>query len=118
MENEDIELFASCLAGLEAPLADELRRMGVRRVRPLAGGVAAFCDVRGALSACLWSRLASRVLAVVGRVDASDAERLHEGVRGLRRADARRERRAAQHPLHRAQGEGRGVRQDARADGA
>ena len=83
MENEDIELFASCLAGLEAPLADELRRMGVRRVRPLAGGVAAFCDVRGALSACLWSRLASRVLAVVGRVDASDAERLHEGVRGL-----------------------------------
>ena len=70
MENEDIELFASCLAGLEAPLADELRRMGVRRVRPLAGGVAAFCDVRGALSACLWSRLASRVLAVVGRVDA------------------------------------------------
>ena len=81
--NENLELFASCLSGLEAPLADELKRLGIKRVRPLGGGVAFFCDVRHALSACLWSRLASRVLVVVGRVNAGDANLLYEGVRRL-----------------------------------
>ncbi len=49
MDNENLELFASCLSGLEAPLADELKRLGIKRVRPLGGGVAFFCDVRHAL---------------------------------------------------------------------
>ena len=83
MDNENLELFASCLSGLEASLADELKRLGIKRVRPLGGGVAFFCDVRHALSACLWSRLASRVLVVVGRVNAGDANLLYEGVRRL-----------------------------------
>lgn len=83
MDNENLELFASCLSGLEAPLADELKRLGIKRVRPLGGGVAFFCDVRHALSACLWSRLASRILVVVGRVNAGDANLLYEGVRRL-----------------------------------
>ena len=81
--NENLELFASCLSGLEAPLAEELKRLGIKRVRPLGGGVAFFCDVRHALSACLWSRLASRILVVVGRVNAGDANLLYEGVRRL-----------------------------------
>lgn len=81
--NENLELFASCLSGLEAPLAEELKRLGIKRVRPLGGGVAFFCDVRRALSACLWSRLASRILVVVGRVNAGDANLLYEGVRRL-----------------------------------
>ena len=83
MENENHELFASCLAGLERPLADELRRLGCARIRPLAGGVSFSCDVRRALSACLWSRLASRITLVVGRVNAADAPLLYEGVRRL-----------------------------------
>ena len=81
--NENLELFASCLSGLEASLAEELKRLGIKRVRPLGGGVAFFCDVRHALSACLWSRLASRILVVVGRVNAGDANLLYEGVRRL-----------------------------------
>ncbi len=83
MDNENLELFASCLAGLERPLADELKQLGVKRVRPLGGGVAFFCDVRGALEACLWSRLASRITLVVGRVAARDADSLYEDVRRL-----------------------------------
>ncbi|WP_080797929.1 class I SAM-dependent methyltransferase [Arabiibacter massiliensis] len=83
MQNENLELFASCLSGLEGQLAEELKRLGIKRVRPLGGGVAFFCDVRHALAACLWSRLASRVLVVVGRVNAGDAELLYEGVRRL-----------------------------------
>lgn len=80
---DTLELFASCLAGLEQPLAEELKRLGIRRVRPLAGGVAFFCDRSGAYRACLWSRLASRVMLVVGRVNAGDADALYTGVRAL-----------------------------------
>ncbi len=78
MQQEKLEFFASCLAGLEAPLADELKALGIRSVRPLGGGVAFFCDVRHALAACLWSRLASRIMLVVGRVDARLADLLFE----------------------------------------
>ncbi|MFQ9181293.1 MAG: THUMP domain-containing protein [Eggerthella lenta] len=35
------------------------------------------------MSACLWSRLASRILVVVGRVNAGDANLLYEGVRRI-----------------------------------
>ncbi|ROT88828.1 THUMP domain-containing protein, partial [Gordonibacter urolithinfaciens] len=78
MQQDKLEFFASCLAGLEAPLADELKSLGIRSVRPLGGGVAFFCDVRHALKACLWSRLASRIMLVVGRVDARMADLLFE----------------------------------------
>lgn len=74
------EFFASCLAGLEQPLADELKSLGIERVRPLGGGVAFFCDAVQAMRACLWSRIASRVLLVVGRVNASDADLLYAGI--------------------------------------
>lgn len=83
MENKDIELFASCLAGLEGCLAEELKRMGIRRVRPLTGGVAFFCDAPAALRVCLWSRLASRVMLIVGRVSAATADVLYAGVSAL-----------------------------------
>ncbi|NPD31507.1 bifunctional 23S rRNA (guanine(2069)-N(7))-methyltransferase RlmK/23S rRNA (guanine(2445)-N(2))-methyltransferase RlmL [Eggerthellaceae bacterium zg-1084] len=77
------ELFASCLSGMEGQLAAELKDMGIRRVRPLAGGVAFFGTPRDALRACLWSRLASRVLLVVGRVSACDAHSLYDEAAAL-----------------------------------
>ncbi len=76
----EYEFFASCVAGLEGFLADELRSFGVRRVRPLRGGVAFFCDDAAAYRACLWSRLASRIVLVLGRVNAGDADLLYAGV--------------------------------------
>ena len=76
----ELEFFATCLAGLERPLADELRMLGIERVRPLAGGVAFFCASEQAYRACLWSRLASRIMLVLDRVDAGDAELLYAGV--------------------------------------
>ena len=129
MQQEKLEFFASCLAGLEAPLADELKALGIRSVRPLGGGVAFFCDVRHALAACLWSRLASRIMLVVGRVDARLADLLFEDALELPWEDViapgasiavsahgmNDELRNA--ALHRAQGEGRRVRPPARGAG-
>ncbi len=75
----ELEFFASCVSGLEQALADELRGLGVGRVRPLGGGVAFFCEPEQAMRACLWSRIASRILLVVGRVNAGDAALLYAG---------------------------------------
>ena len=75
-----LEFFASCVAGLEPLLADELRTFGIKRVRPLSGGVSFFCDEVHAYRACLWSRLASRIALVLARVNAGDADLLYAGV--------------------------------------
>lgn len=78
-----MEFVATCPKGFERLLADELSGMGVPQVRPLLGQVAFGADLADAYRACLWSRLASRVLLVLGRVDARDADALYEGVLAL-----------------------------------
>ncbi len=83
MPAETYEFFASCLSGMEGQLADELKTLGAKEVRPLSGGVSFAGLSRTALKACLWSRLASRVTVVLGRVGAADADALYEGALGL-----------------------------------
>lgn len=79
----DHAFFASCPKGFEGLLADELRSLGTPGVRPLTGQVAFRGSVRDTYRACLWSRLASRVVLVLGGVDARDADALHAGVSSL-----------------------------------
>ena len=79
----EYEFFASCLQGTEKLVADELRSLGVVRVRPLGGGVAFFGTAEDAMRACLWLRTASRVLMVLGRTDAADADELYAGARAI-----------------------------------
>ena len=45
MDKTNLEMFASCPAGLESLLAEELKTFRIRRVRPLDGGVAFFSDI-------------------------------------------------------------------------
>jgi putative N6-adenine-specific DNA methylase len=59
--------FASCPRGLEALLAEELAALGARGIEPVPGGVAFQGDLRTCYRANLESRLATRVLARVGR---------------------------------------------------
>ncbi|MDY3128891.1 MAG: bifunctional 23S rRNA (guanine(2069)-N(7))-methyltransferase RlmK/23S rRNA (guanine(2445)-N(2))-methyltransferase RlmL [Berryella intestinalis] len=80
---QQLELFASCLSGMEGQLAEELKTFRIRKVRPLAGGVAFFCDLEAAYRACLWSRLAARVMLVLDRVSAADADALYAGAHGI-----------------------------------
>lgn len=78
-----IEFFATCPQGFEHVLADELKRLRVKRVRPLKSGVAFFGSKTDGYRVCLWSRIASRVLRVVGRVDATSADALYQGAKAL-----------------------------------
>lgn len=77
MENADLEFFARCASGFESLLADELKTLGIRHVRPLKGGVAFFGPIKDGYKACLWSRVATRIQLVLTRVDASNAQALY-----------------------------------------
>ncbi len=78
---ERLEFFATCLEGLEEALADEFRALGIQRIRRLTGGVGFFSeDLSDMYTACLWSRLASRIMLIQDRIDASDADELYDGV--------------------------------------
>lgn len=77
------EFYASCPEGFETALADELRGMGLRQVRPLKGRVAFAGSPADAERACLWSRLASRIFVVLGRFACANAEGLYEATRSI-----------------------------------
>lgn len=79
----NMEFFATCSRGMEKVLGDELRQVGVHGVRPLNGGVSFSGDIRDAYRALLWSRVASRVILNIARIDASDADTLYEGVKTI-----------------------------------
>jgi putative N6-adenine-specific DNA methylase len=59
--------FASCPRGLESLLAEELGGLGARGIEPVPGGVAFEGDLLTCYRANLESRLATRILARVGR---------------------------------------------------
>ncbi len=75
-----MEFIVTCPRGFERLLATELETLGIRKTRPLRGQVTFTGDLRRAYRVCLWSRLASRVLLVLARVDAADADELYDGV--------------------------------------
>ncbi|HIR41928.1 MAG TPA: class I SAM-dependent methyltransferase [Candidatus Aphodovivens avicola] len=81
--SDEREFFASCLAGMEQLIAEDLRTAGARRVRPLTGGVAFFVERKDVLAACLESRFVSRLTMVLGRIDASDDDALYRGMRAF-----------------------------------
>ncbi|MBO7674200.1 MAG: bifunctional 23S rRNA (guanine(2069)-N(7))-methyltransferase RlmK/23S rRNA (guanine(2445)-N(2))-methyltransferase RlmL [Atopobiaceae bacterium] len=78
-----MEFFATCPAGFERLLADELVETGIERPRPLRGQVAFFGELEDAYRACLWSRLASRVVLVLGRHDARNSDELYAGAQTI-----------------------------------
>jgi len=79
----ELALFAPCARGLEDILAEELRALGASRVRAARAGVSFGGGLETAYRACLWSRLASRVLLRIAEVPARDEDELYAGIRAL-----------------------------------
>lgn len=75
-----MELFVSCPKGLEEPLAEELKQLGVTSLKLTQAGMRVEADLDTAYRICLWSRLANRVLLLLDVVPAADAQALYEGV--------------------------------------
>ncbi len=76
-------LFASCARGLEPLLVDELKAFGFTDVAERGGGVTATGRWVDAYRACLWSRLASRILLPLDLVEIPDANALYDGARRI-----------------------------------
>jgi 23S rRNA (guanine2445-N2)-methyltransferase / 23S rRNA (guanine2069-N7)-methyltransferase len=75
-----MEFIATCPMGFERLLADEFRSLGLKSLRPLHGQLDFTGSLAEAYKACLWSRLASRIIAVRARIPASNADELYAGV--------------------------------------
>jgi len=74
----DLSLFATVPRGLESLLAGELRDLGAARVKQVRAGVSFAGSLETAYRACLWSRVAGRVLLPVTNGPARDGEELYQ----------------------------------------
>jgi 23S rRNA (guanine2445-N2)-methyltransferase / 23S rRNA (guanine2069-N7)-methyltransferase len=83
MESEKL-FFATCPKGIESLLAEELRGLGAEGIKETRAGVAFTGTLATAYRACLWSRLASRILLTLARFPAASAEALYAGVQQIR----------------------------------
>lgn len=78
-----MEFYATCPAGFEKLLANELSSLGIQSVRPLKGQASFEGTLEDGLKACLWSSLASRIVLVLGRFAAKTSDELYGGVLAL-----------------------------------
>ncbi len=76
----DLTFFATTPRGVERVLASELRTLGGEHVREARGGVSFGGPLATGYRACLWSRLATRVLLHLARFPAGSADQLYAGV--------------------------------------
>src|SRR6185437_6879197 len=75
--------FATCPKGMEYLLRDELVQLGATEVREALAGVHLEGPLETAYRACLWSRLASRILLPLAEFDAATDEALYAGVQAI-----------------------------------
>ena len=75
--------FATCPKGMEYLLRDELVALGANDVREALAGAHFSGTLEAAYRACLWSRLASRILLPLAEFDAADDEALYRGVQTI-----------------------------------
>ncbi|GAB2569460.1 bifunctional 23S rRNA (guanine(2069)-N(7))-methyltransferase RlmK/23S rRNA (guanine(2445)-N(2))-methyltransferase RlmL [Dyella jejuensis] len=75
--------FASCPKGLEYLLRDELIALGAADVHEALAGVRFSGNLETAYRACLWSRLASRILLPVAEFEAESDDALYAGVQAI-----------------------------------
>ena len=74
------QFFATCPKNTADLLAAELAALGAIDCKERVGGVAFHGALEVAYRACLWSRIANRVLLVLARFPAPDADSLYAGV--------------------------------------
>ena len=75
--------FAACPKGIESLLAHELTTLGAESVRETVAGVYFEGPSATAYRACLWSRLANRVLMPLQSFPVTDADSLYAGLREM-----------------------------------
>ena len=81
------DFFATCPKGLEYLLVDELKALGASDVHEALAGVHFRGELEAGYRACLWSRLASRILLQLAEFEVADADALYAGARAIAWSD-------------------------------
>lgn len=81
--SEPIQFFASCPKGFEDLLHKELKQLGIENIEDSFSGVPFSGELKDAYKACLWSRLASRILMPLSHFDASNEDELYKQVQQI-----------------------------------
>ncbi|MEH6472996.1 MAG: bifunctional 23S rRNA (guanine(2069)-N(7))-methyltransferase RlmK/23S rRNA (guanine(2445)-N(2))-methyltransferase RlmL [Halopseudomonas sp.] len=80
---ENTRFFATCPKGLELLLADELEALGAIQTKTTVAGVYFQGGLETGYKACLWSRLANRILLPLASFSAESADELYQGVQQI-----------------------------------
>lgn len=75
--DDDLEFYATCGSGLADLLAGECRQLGFSGVQTAGSGVRFRGSLAAAYTACLWSRIANRILLPIHRGPAADPDELY-----------------------------------------
>ena len=81
--NHDVEFYATCGTGLDGLLASEFNQLGFSSVQSAGAGVRFKGPLADGYRACLWSRLANRVLLPIHRGPAADPDALYQLVQEI-----------------------------------
>jgi 23S rRNA (guanine2445-N2)-methyltransferase / 23S rRNA (guanine2069-N7)-methyltransferase len=81
--SESIEYFISCPRGLEELLRDEVLALGADKAATSGSGVKAVGDLAQLYRVWMWSRLASRILLPLARVELTEVEALYNCARNI-----------------------------------
>jgi 23S rRNA (guanine2445-N2)-methyltransferase / 23S rRNA (guanine2069-N7)-methyltransferase len=77
------QFFSTCPKGIEGLLKQEYDNLGFDDVRETVAGVYFTSDLKGAYRACLWTRLANKVLMPLGAFPIDSAEELYDAIRTI-----------------------------------
>jgi 23S rRNA (guanine2445-N2)-methyltransferase / 23S rRNA (guanine2069-N7)-methyltransferase len=77
------QLFATTAKGIESLLAEELHTLGAADVAPARAGVSFSGSLEVAYRACLWSRVANRILLPLASFRAETPDEIYAGVRSI-----------------------------------
>ena len=83
IKTETIEFFATAPKGIPPLLVEELKTFGARGVKETLAGASFRGDLETAYRACLWSRLANRILMPIAGITARDPDELYMGVKSI-----------------------------------
>jgi 23S rRNA (guanine2445-N2)-methyltransferase / 23S rRNA (guanine2069-N7)-methyltransferase len=81
--NTNNQFFATCSKGVEDLVQKELEQLGITQTKLHTGGVAFSGDITLAYKACLWSRVASRILLQLQAFEISSDDDLYSEIMGI-----------------------------------
>jgi len=83
MTDNIFNLFATTAKGLEDLLALEIEHLGIEEYKQAKAGVYFNGNVKQALTLCLWSRIANRVLLQIKQFDAESEDQLYNEIQDI-----------------------------------